>query len=338
MPSQISLRTSPVEVGQKSAERFAGGGEDDMKAAARTVGSLLVAHKAVRHPHSDVASVTFNGCGRNGNLPSNGASKSNGTLTAPSLQESHHHRHINGMIGLSPQPPTSIPLKTYGEASNERCSLTNDPPALTKDSSNRDLLMCPELAISYSGAMIGKRTGLLCGKQRDLEHRVSSLQRKVRLRQLSMVRAHACKQLNFQRSELSTMSVGDSSTSSFNGSDSLMADESSKPREVLPLPIQVDGASDDTFLPSHHELAKAAEEDGASDRAYGGERSRNQDSFSSLDSSYLSSVSSEAEESGARSVGAQLSALQGLLDEELTEASSDEEEGEREETADPQEQ
>ncbi len=319
-----------------------------MKAAARTVGSLLVAHNAVRKPpRSDVASVNFNGCGKTYDL----LSKTNGTGLVPFAVCEANHRHVNGMVEAPPLPVAPPPCKTLGESSNEN---TTQSPAPSSES-NRDWLMCPDLAIGYSGSLIGKRMGCLASKQRDLEHRVASLQRKVRLRQMNVARSHACKQLAFEQTDQASLSMEESSTASFNESDCSVDTHPLENREVWPLPIQVDGASDDTFLLSHQEVVRGREpshqaavregepshqeqvakeeslhqvvERGEEDENGGMhvERTRNQDSFSSLDSSYMSSVCSEGEERGSRSVRAQLAALQGVLDGELTDSSSDEE-------------
>lgn len=296
-----------------------------MKAAARTMGSLLVA-QAVRSPHTDLASVKLNGCGPPGYCLQ---SKMTVTATAPQAQQAKC-KHVNGLVEASPVPVTPAPLKTRGESSNE----TSDMSLVCGSESNRDWLMCPELAMGYTGTVIGRRANCLSSKQKDLEQRVTALQRKVRQRQLNVVRSHARKQLNFEQSEPVNSSMGETSTSSLNVSDCSMDSHPSTSHAPWPLPIQVDGASDDTFLPVHQDLTRGGGEEGD---VMHGERTRNQDSFSSLDSSYLSSVSSEAEEGGHRSVKAQLASLQGLLDVDLTEASSDEEE-EGEGPADPLDQ
>lgn len=345
-----------MQVGQKVVHSS---GEDDMKAAARTVGSLLVAHSAAvrKPPRCDVASVNCNGCGKSGS-PSGvlnmGHHSSTDALTAANPEPKHGR--VNGMVETWSLRATPPPCRTCGEPSSSK-SMDS------MNHSNRDWLMCPELAIGYTGSLMGKRMASLATKQRDLERRVSLLQHKVRLGQLSVVHLHACKQLSFDSNEQGSFSIGQTSTSSLNGSSSSVDSHPLDRREVLPLPIQVDGASDDAFFLSRQvrgkeqspELAKVEQWQGLSQHGLeeeeeeesfpeGGEerparmhveRLRNQDSSSSLDSSYMSSVCSEGEESGTRSVRAQLAALQTQLDVDLTDASSDEE---GEESADPMHQ
>ena len=331
MPSQISVRTSPllssnrIQVGGKAVISKSSTG-DDMKAAARTVGSFLInTHTSIRKPHNTV-SVNLNGsCGRTGNSnpPSKCFSMSlpNGNGTVPTMRlETQHHpvEHTNGTVEIPSLTASPPPPKTEGKHSNDQSSCT--------DLSNRGRLMCPELAITYTGTLIGKRAGCLANKQKELEHRMTTLQRKLRVRQLHMVHSHVSKQLLFNNEQESLDTEG-GSASSLTDSDISM-DLSSPPpagdRKGMHLPIQVDGASDDAFLPflPDSELSTFVEEDNLNMEG----RTRNEDSFSSLDSCVSSVTSSEAEENdGPRALTAQLVSLQTLLDSDLTEASSDEE-------------
>lgn len=337
MPSQISMRTSPLlssnrlQVGGKAVISKSSTG-DDMKAAARTVGSFLInTHTSIRKPHNMV-SVNLNGsCGRTGS-PSKCFSMSlpngNGTVPTRRLETQHHCiEHTNGTVEVPSSTASPPPPKTEGEHSNDQSSHT--------DLSNRGRLMCPELAITYTGTLIGKRAGCLANKQKELEHRMTILQRKLRVRQLHMVHSHVSKQLLFNSEQESFDTDGGSASSlmdsdiSMDLSSPLPAGGPSPPpaggrKGGMHLPIQVDGASDDAFLPylPDAELSTFVEE--GSIRLEG--RMRNEDSFSSLDSCVSSVTSSEAEENDEpKALTAQLVSLQTLLDSDLTEASSGEE-------------
>lgn len=346
MPSQISLRTSPVlssntcttnkiQVGYNKVSRIPAGDGADMKAAARTVGSLLVAHKSIRKPHN----MNLNGsCGRtvNSGAPSKCFSLPNGNGTVNTNFEREHHalEHMNGMLDTPPldTPPLTAhpPLSSAGP--NSHCSPpeskgqhSNNQSSLTAIS-NEGRLMCPDLAVSYTGTLIGKRAGCLANKQKDLEQRVALLQRKVRLRQLHMVHSHACRQLDFDGSinDEDSSNMEEGSGSSLTDSDFSM--EISPPQEselgVVDLPIQVDGASGDTFSPPPPEELRMDDEEG------GPSKKRNEDSFSSLDSCVSSMCLSEEEEDDGGDTDAlmaQLASLETLLDGDLTEVSSDEE-------------
>lgn len=347
MPSQISLRTTPdnngVQVGHKTVVSR-NSEENDMKAAARTVGSLIItSHKSMRKPHSMV-SINLNTFSKTENsdgftaksgprqLPKNGTTtpftvNMNDEVNCHAARAETHH--MNGTLGPVPviqavQCNSSSP-KTEGEHSDHHSSCT--------DESNSSRLMCPDLAVKYTSNLIGKRSQSLALKQKSLERRVASLQRKVHFRQLHLVHSHACKQLNFS-GQNEAEDIEETSASSLTSSDCSVVSEGDLSLESrigsVSLPIQVDGASDDIFLPSHH---TELEEERMSDEAVGG-RVRNEDSFSSLDSYASSSASSEVEEDGSKALTAQLTSLEGLLDSDLTEASSDEE-GE-EESADLQ--
>lgn len=369
MPSQISLRTSPVlsnnsssangiQVGHKAVilNNSAGDGAD-MKAAARTAGSFLVAHKSIRKPNN-MASVNLNGCcgkADSSDTPTkcisiglpNGDGTVNRNLEAkyqhvngidtPPLttslcgQQNKQHSNSEGQHNnflktegqqcsnsLKIEGKCSNSFKTKGQHSNDQSSLT--------DVSNKGRLMCPELAICYAGKLVRKRAGCLATKQGDLEQRVASLRKKISLRQLHMVHSHACRQLNFEGNmdEQYSSNIDEGSCSSLTDSDFSMKispPRSGGPRGLVDLPIQVDGASDDAFL-SPPEVAVLEGEGGDGG---GPGRKRTEDSFSSLDSHTSSVCLSEEEGSGgADALMTQLASLETLLDGDLTEASSDE--------------
>lgn len=335
MPSQISLRTPPVlsnsgaRVGHKAVISRNPADENGMKAATRTVGSILnITHNSIIKPHSK----NFNGsCGKTDNLDltSKGFKptfNSNGTTAVTRNLGANHFalgtmEHVNNKAAPVVLCNSASP-KTEGKHSNEESSFTNQ---------SRGRLMCPELAISYTGTLVDKRSKSLANKQYCLENRVASLQRKVRFRQLNAVHSHASKQLHFDGSmnqEQESLNVEDGSASSFNTDCSMEVSPVVCRKKVLPLPIQVDGASDDPFLPYQQEVVKV-EGEGGKPECYGGV-GRTEDSFSSLES-YSSGVSSEAEVGCAQALSAQMTSLQGLLNGDWTESSSDEED----ESADP---
>ncbi len=171
-----------------------------------------------------------------------------------------------------PRPPTSLSsnqMKTRGSHSNEQgLSATTTSPG---DQSEHRRLVCPELAINYTGTLMSHRAGQLVSGQRDLESRFSSITRKLRQKQVRGVLGHARKQLHFQ--DKTTTSRGDKyhkvgdlagslgstksdSLSSVASSSDAQSDktepmDTSSEREgeqrltQHQLPIQVDGASDE---------------------------------------------------------------------------------------------
>jgi len=333
MPSQISLRTPPVLSGSevqlgKAVPETPVSGENDKKEVVRSVGSLLVTHNSILKPQTAVT-INLNGsCGRaDALLPrskfSTRMALANGSASPFVNLETNHYsggstQYMNG-TSETPPPRTSFhhsshPHKTEGEHSNERSSLTSVCPL-------RGRLMCPDSAINYSGKLIRNRASCLANKQRELEARMALLQHRVRTRQLKMAHSHASKQLDFSAGiEQGTRNVEDSSFSSITVSDFSSTELSPVTTHVDAVP-QMDGASDDAFLPYESDLAGG--EGVEVDRG----RVRNNDSFCSLDS-FASSWTSETEEGGVQAIRVQVTSLQCLLDEDLTDESSDEEGGE----------
>lgn len=333
MPSQVSLRASPVLSNsgvQKAALSKNSADENAMNAAARTVGSLL---SSVIKPHSTV-SINFNGsCGRTDNLnhTSKGSKplvRSNGTTPSYPINrnrelDGHAMNTTESSKDVSSQTPVHAacnslnPCKTEGKPSNEQSSLTQE--------SNKGRLMCPDLADTFTGMLIKKRIKSLANKQTGLESRIMSLQRQVRFRQLHAVHSHVSRQAHLEDSmDVESLNTEDESTSSLTSSDySMEIPPIEYPKKIMPLPIQVDGASDDAFLPCQQEVGKVEDELGLEEGS-GELRVRTGDSFSSLES-FASGVSSEAEESCVLALTGQVSSLQALLDDELTDSSDDEE-------------
>ena len=307
-------------------------GENDMKA--RAVGSLIITHNSLLKPHSKV-SVNLNGsCGKTDHLDltSKAPFMSNGTTTPlpvnRNLEVNHYARDMVGSVnGVMAQTPLCNPAspKTEGEHTNEESSLTNE--------SNRGRLMCPDLAISYTGTLVGKRTKSLANKQHCLETKVAALQRKVRLRQLQVIHSHVSTQLLFDGSGDETGKEGEDESFTTSSEHEMEVSLAIHPphKPILPLPIQVDGASDDPYLPYQQEVMK--EESKLLPETKEPECAENEESLSSLDCDVSNDSSEAAEEGCGQAFTAQMTSLQTLLDEDWTDDSSDEEEGE--ESAEP---
>ena len=169
---------------------------------------------------------------------------------------------------LPPARVTTNQMKTKGAHSNEEGGGSSTSLG---DQSQRRRLVCPELAITYTGTAMSNRVGYLVSSQRKLETKLTSLSRKLREKQLHGVLSHARRQLNFQTGSSASEGVhhkqGDlvgslDSTTTKSCSESSDASSSDvridkvdnvMETEGLPkthceqsLPIQVDGASDHT--------------------------------------------------------------------------------------------
>ena len=318
MPSQISLRTSTVLSG--SVDQRSIPSDNAMQAAAGKVATLLTAaHSSSRKPHIMVSSPILNSCAELGISPTTVESSLSNGSTSPFIKKLNMaHNHTLDRNGIVRTPPAAIPF-TAGPAKTEGAHSSNEESSLT-GLCNSSRLMCPELALSYTGSLITKRAAHLTSKQKMLEKQVSSLQRKVRQRQLRVVDSHVRKQLHFLEDTERDALTADESESS-------VSELPHRTESIMPLPIQVDGASDDTFISPNEEM----------NRTGGDGRVRGEDSFSSMES-YVSNVPSDAEGGVVQTMTAQLSALEGLLDDDLTDASSDEEDEEGEDQDDMEEE
>ena len=323
MPSQISLRPSTELSGTAAAQfnkavvpnHYASNHDIEAAAASGMVATPLTANKSSRNPQTMVSSHP-NSCATldisAGTLRSPLKPFSNPSSCISNITQIDTNNgcteHSNGLV----MPPEGVqgnphePHQTKGEHSNAHGgSLTNQ--------SNSSRLMCPELAISYTDTLVGKRAGYLATKQNILEERVAALQNRVRTRQLQLVHSHAANQLNFQNNHEEGSLSENGSASTLTGSECSIMDASPSHPGILPLPIQVDGASDDAFLP----------DEGSREVIHGGEEEsgRGEDSFSSLES-FVSSMASEGGE--ADTIGVQLETLEKLMDGDVTDESSDE--------------
>ena len=324
MPSQLPGRTTTVSSYSNSAlvNKAVDPGalycDNDMQAAARTVGSLL-AHNCSRKTVSSLQEVC---------KPNNISQKPlpNGSTTPfivnPTVRQNGHSLTSNWNEMTTQLPlhlDPSSPM-TKGAHSSDQSSLTNH--------SNSSRLICPKLAIRYAGNLVTRKAGDLASKQKVLEKHVAFLQKSIRQRQLRLIHTHTSTQLKFFEN-------------TSNLSDTLKSDPLNQGGS-LALPIQVDGASDDAFVAQVSSsgastlIGSEVMEVDCTDVRDLSSRRRCEDSFSSFES-YVSNsgssyVGSEMDWTfGQRSVGcvkAQLASLEALVDPDLTDTSSDEDEGE----------
>lgn len=257
-----------------------------------------------------------------------------------------------------PQPPTALTsnqTKTRGAHSNEQGSSTTS----LGDQSQHRRLVCPELAINYTGTLMSNRAGQLVSSQRDLESRFSNITRKLREKQLQGVLSHARKQLHFQDKTTScdkypkvgdlAGSLGSSKSDSLSSvASSYAQSDKAEPMDTLEghrdlsehqLPIQVDGASDERLsLVSHVEdQPVAGSNQGAELKPPYLAGADKDDVFGEESASLVLKSTSEhcTKESNSISGGLdgsvkcieqQLLGLCSMMDDDVTDSSSDEEE------------
>ncbi len=219
-------------------------------------------------------------------------------------------------------PPTLPPAKTEAAHSSEQSSVTT-----SNAPSERSQLVCPELAVNYSTSLISGRNSQLSTRQRELERTLASVQRQLRERQLLLAHKHAQAQVeshsNRRESSVFTRSC------------------SMEPSPVIPSPpvevMQVDGAPADPL--GSRGTCQRLNSTATSSEDFGNCGDANTYSASLLDESSSLDWSTESEPNlGRRSRGDvsqlatrlqhQLECLEGMVDEEMTEGSSDEEGGE----------
>ena len=187
----------------------------------------------------------------------------------PALIHAHNKTTTRDKATPPPRLPTTLSsnqTKTRGSHSNEQGSSSTTSLG---DQSQHRRLVCPELAINYTGTLMSHRAGQLVGGQRDLEARFSNITRKLRQKQLRGVLSHVRKQLHFQDETTSSSgadkhhkvgdlagSLGSSKSDSLSSvasssdaqSDKTEPMDTSEVEQGLThhqLPIQVDGASDE---------------------------------------------------------------------------------------------
>ena len=253
------------------------------------------------------------------------------------------------------QPPTATTLtsnqtKTRGAHSNEQGSSTS-----LGDQSRHRRLVCPELAINYTGTLMSNRAGHLVSSQRDLELRFSTVSRKLREKQLRGVFSHTRKQLHFQDKTTSSDKVVDLAGSlSSTKSDSLLSVASSDVRSdkgepmdtaaegqqatqdvcEQPLPIQVDGASDERISLVEDQLIAGSNQGEGLKPAYlttadKDDVFREEGASLSLKSAsehHADKESDTSSDGSMKRIQQQLVGLCSMMDDDVTDSSSDEEE------------
>lgn len=268
---------------------------------------------------SSIIKPTKNSCEHSSEMPTRVHSPST-SLTKITLNSKLSH-DINANGQTTPSPPSSpqrmtlsctsqfqsrkkdktsilnLTTKTEGGHSNDESSFTHQ--------SNAQRLVCPELAISYASTIIHSRVGALSTKQSSLDSRLVELNRKLRKGQLKLAQSHAKRQLNFYKLSKEVGSHINLASTSFEATDISQTEHGQSDGVTCnSFPIQVDGASDDSFL----SLGVKTES------SYTG-----CESFSSLESSL------QDEECVWAQVGQRLDITRYLVDDEITDCSSDEE-------------
>lgn len=247
----------------------------------------------------------------------NGHPRGRNGVVSPSLSPSPPHPSPT-LPPRPPSPPNRPRAKTEGAHSSEQSSLTS--------STERNQLVCPELAVNYSSSLIGNRGSQLSTRQRELERKLASLKKELGKKQLLVVHKHAQAQLESHAKRRDT-SVSSRSCSM----------EASPLTPIPPVEVmQVDGApanplglrGDCQRLDSTTTTVSSEGSGCYCDRATSHSVSSLLDESSSLDWSTELELRGKVEGQAATHVQKQLECLQGLVDEEMTEGSSDEEEGE----------
>ena len=258
-------------------------------------------------------------------------------LSKPALQHPLFGKvpHRNGIIGTS---PSSVPISKPNHMSSKLVSpksegrATSEGSSLTDTSSERARLVCPELAMGYTSSILGNRSGQLVTRQQDLERRLAALRKSLHKKQLAVAVDHARSQLvslgdGRRRSPLSSSRDGSTSTLS---TSSL---EDHKGRVPPKIDMQVDGTmaepppskrpNIDIEEPvrDHGDVAEPdLFRESSVDEAMDVSLPLSSDSFLSL-----SEWTEEDLVPMATRIQQQLGNLESLVDDELTDLSSDEE-------------
>ena len=238
------------------------------------VSNVLKPAASSRMPATNGTTATSNG----GTIAKVGGGKYNLGADRKTLKKLRRNGIVNGCgHHVSPSPPPSTPpppptlmgnqTKTKGAHSNEEGGSSTS----IGDQSQHRRLVCPELAITYTGTVMSKRAGDLVGNQRKLESQLTSLSRKLREKQLKTVLTHARRQLNFrdeataasssitqhdtkQTNLLGSLDLTKSDSESSDASNDVIRvdkheamDTEISSKEICEhaLPIQVDGASNE---------------------------------------------------------------------------------------------
>ena len=281
-----------------------------------------VMHPAASKPlHNTMVS----GAPHNGRLSDSVMASRISALSKTMMQSSHMRlprKKKNGVVvGTAPPPPSPPPSPAEHKAPQIEGRHSSPPTATTTTTttlgSNCGRLVCPELAVGYTSSIISERGGQLLSSQYNVEARLTSLQRRLCKRQLSVVHSHAKRQLEYDSTKYSPpqrrrKSSGSHSLTSVCTTESLVDIEMME----CEFPLQVDGPSDDAFLTPRGEFQRHV-----SLATTSSEGTRTGDE-SMYDMEFEGTVSTAAR------IRQRMDELGGLVDEEMTEGSSDEEEEE----------
>lgn len=277
-----------------------------------------VMHSAARKPlHNTMVS----GAPHNSSPFSDSEMASRITALSKTMMQSSHtklpRKKRNGVVIGTTAPPPSPPPPPADHKSPQIEDRHSTPPATTTLGSNCGRLVCPELAVGYTSSLISERGKQLACNQYNVESRLTSLQRRLCKRQLSVVHSHAKRQLEYDSTKYSPPQRRRKSSGS-HSLTSVCTTESLVDVEMMDceFPLQVDGSSDDAFLiprgdfQRHVSLATSS-----SEGTHTGDESM-------YDLEFEGTVSTAAR------LQQRVEELGGLVDEEMTEGSSDEEEEE----------
>ena len=267
------------------------------------------------------------------------------TLHVPKALAAGLPSRIPTQNGKATQPPPASNLtKTRGAHSNEQGSCTS-----LSDQSQHRRLVCPELAISYTGTLMSNRAGQLVGNQRELELWFANVTRKLHEKQLRGVICHTQNQLHFQNQTTSSNKVAnlagslegsstkvESLSSVASGSDKVVEHMDTEDgllasRDVCEqtLPIQVDGASDEQLNLSLHteDQPVAASNQGEGLKPTSFITTADKDNVFREEGLKSSTEQLFREnDHGMKRIEQQLDSLRRILDDDATDSSSDEEE------------
>ena len=227
----------------------------------------------------------------------------------------------NGVVKAPLATTTIDPRpKTEGQHTN------SEQESLTCDETNHRRLVYPELSLSYTKSLMSKRSVQLSSRQHGLESRLASLQRQLRTRQLSLVNRHARMQVKSHEDIAQTRKLSQSSPALArkDGVESLSHMDAEPVLVRQPDPshsmIQVDGAPADPLTPR----TEYRRVDSIATTPSDGGVMSDESPFASFSSE--SSLMEEDVVPVATQIQQQLECLEGMVEDDLTESSSDEEE------------
>ncbi len=315
MPSQLSTSTSKASSNSCSVQLNKTGGQtpdkNGVQVAPRSFGNSLT------HSSNKIEDMgtTLEEVSKMADKLCNGdSSTTDGKVT------SHNGHSLSELCNGVPAMALSTRIpKTEGFHSNEGSTLTGH--------CDEGRLICPQDAVHQTDELVTSRVAELSERQKELALRFASLERSIEEKQMKLISQHlSCQITNSEESRAGEEAEG----SGFN--ETVVSQWS--------FPIQVDGASDDTFLSLSLSEMEVVHDDvdmeGVVNANLPPTKNRCEESFSSIDSlasigsvsnSYLDSEGDTPSKRRSENVlKAHATSISALLDEDLTESSSDEEE------------